>query len=197
MFIVCITGASGVIIGYKLVIELGRRVRDPITLIVSRWGWRVTRLEVPRSLVDEALKYVAHLYSEDDLDAPISSGSTLFKAVVVAPCSIKTLSDIAHGRPANLITRVVEVALKEKRKVIVVPRETPLDTTHIKLLHRSARRGIIIVPPVPAFYTRHKTVDELVDYIVGKILDLLGVEHSLYRRWHSDERSRSDIVMST
>ncbi len=185
MYIVCITGASGVLLGYYLVIELGQRTGEDIVLVVSKWGWRVTKHEVPKSVLDKAFKYVYAYYSEDELDAPIASGTCKFKAVVVVPCTLKTLSDIAYARPGSLIVRVIEVALKEQRKVIIVPREAPLHKDHIRLLNRAAQRGIIVVPPVPAFYLGTSLEECLYKYIIGKILDLLGIKHDLYREWRS------------
>jgi len=183
VYVVCITGASGVSLGYRLIIELGKRTGREIILVVSKWGWRVTRYEVSRKVLDEAFKYIAEYYPEDELDAPIASGTAKFSAVIVVPCTLKTLSDIAYSRPSNLITRVVEVALKEGRKVVIVPRETPVHRTHAKLLYMAAQRGVTVVLPVPALYLGEDIEYCLYRYIIGKILDALGVKHDLYEEW--------------
>ncbi len=185
-YIVCVTGASGVVLGFRLVAELGKRTSKKIVLVISKWGWRVARYEVPRSVIDLAFKYVSEYYSEHELDAPIASGSNMFDSVVVAPCTLKTLSDIAYSRSSNLITRVVEVAFKEGRKVIIVPRETPLDKNHVKLLYRVAKRGAYVVPPIAAFYAGGGSLEEtVVRYILSKVLRLLGIEDDLYPGWRS------------
>jgi len=192
MFIISITGASGSIIGLRIVEELKRLTNDEIALIVTRWGWRVLRYEVDDKYRCTAFKYVDRYYSDDELDADIASGSTYFKAVIVAPCTMKTLSDIAHARASTLTTRVVDVALKEGRKVIVVPRETPLDSQHILNMLKARRRGVHIVIPTLTYYTKPRDVEDLTNYVVGKVLDMLGIKHNLYRRWRGDERSRSE-----
>ncbi len=191
MYVICITGASGAIYGLRLIEELKKRTNEQIVLIMSRWGLTVTINEVDTHYRRKIMKLVDNYYTEDELDADIASGGTKIRAVIVAPCSMKTLSDIAHARASNLITRVVDVALKEGRKVIIVPRETPLDYTHIRNLLLAKKRGATIIEASPAFYTIPKTIDDLVNHIIGKILDQLGIEHDLYRPWRSDERSRA------
>jgi len=144
MYVICITGASGAVYGLRLIEELKKRTNEQVALIMSRWGLTVAINEVDIHYRRRIMKLVDNYYTEDELDAEIASGSTKIRAVVVAPCSMKTLSDIAHARASNLITRVVDVALKEGRKVIIVPRETPLDYTHIRNLLLAKKRGIII-----------------------------------------------------
>ena len=183
MYIVCITGASGAIYGIRLIEELKKRTGSPITLIMSRWGLQVTINEVDPQYRRKIMKLIDQYYIDTELDAEIASGGSKFRAVIIAPCSMKTLSDIAHGRASNLITRVVDVALKEGRKVIIVPRETPLDYTHIRNLLLAKKRGIIIIDAAPAYYTNPKTVNDLVNHIIGKILDQLEIKHDLYRPW--------------
>lgn len=183
MYVICITGASGAIYGLRLIEELKKRTNEQVALIMSRWGLTVTINEVDIHYRRRIMKLVDNYYTEDELDADIASGSTKIKAVIVAPCSMKTLSDIAHARASNLITRVVDVALKEGRKVIIVPRETPLDYTHIRNLLLAKKRGIIIIDAAPAYYTNPKTVNDLVNHIIGKILDQLEIKHDLYRPW--------------
>ncbi len=126
-------------------------------------------------------------FKNNDFFAPVASGSTKFEAMVVIPCSMKTLSAIVHGYADSLITRTCDVALKEKRRCIIVPRETPLSVVHTENIHRAALAGIEIVPPVPGFYTRPESVDDVVNFVVGKVLNLLGREHDLFESWGKKE----------
>ncbi len=183
MYVICITGASGAIYGLRLIEELKKRVEDPVVLVMSRWGLWVTINEVDYHYRRTIMKLVDQYYIDTELDAEIASGSTKFRAVVVAPCSMKTLSDIAHARASNLITRVVDVALKEGRKVVIVPRESPLDYMHLRNMLLAKRRGVIIVQPSPAFYNRPQKIDDTINHIIGKILDQLDIKHDLYRPW--------------
>ncbi len=182
-YVIGITGASGVIYGLKL-IEILRQYShsDEIYTIITRSAWRVIKHEIEFN-VNEILKLADKVYDEDDIDAPVASGSYRFDAVVVIPCSMKTLASIANGICSNLLTRCVDVALKERRKVILVVRETPLNTIHILNMLKASLAGAVIMPASPAFYHKPKTIDDMVNFIIGKVLDLLGIEHSLYRRW--------------
>ncbi|NPA22955.1 MAG: UbiX family flavin prenyltransferase [Crenarchaeota archaeon] len=183
MYIVCITGASGAIYGIRLIEELKKRTGSPITLIMSRWGLQVIINEVDPQYRRKIMKLIDQYYIDTELDAEIASGGSKFRAVIIAPCSMKTLSDIAHGRASNLITRVTDVALKENRKVIIVPRETPIDYIHIRNMLLAKKRGITIIQPSPAFYNKPQTIEDIVNHIIGKILDHLEIEHNLYRPW--------------
>ena len=122
-------------------------------------------------------------FADDDFRASVASGSSKFEAMVIAPCSMKTLSAVANGYANTLITRASDVALKERRKCILIPRETPLSLVHIENLRKVSMAGAIIVPPVPGFYTRPKTIDDVVDFVVGKVLNLLDREHKLFQGW--------------
>jgi 4-hydroxy-3-polyprenylbenzoate decarboxylase len=122
-------------------------------------------------------------YKNNDFFSPVASGSSQFEAVVVIPCSMKTLSAIVHGYADSLMNRACDVALKEKRRCIVVPRETPLSVIHTENLHKAALAGIEIVPPVPGFYTRPESLEDVIDFVVGKILNLLGKKHRLFESW--------------
>ncbi len=190
--VVGITGASGVVYGLELVRSLKKFSQSYVWLVVSRWAWYIMKLEADRRLVDSVFSIVDEYYSEDELDAPISSGSCKFDAVVVCPCSVKTLSDVVYARADNLIARCCLVALKENRKVILVIRETPLSRNVIDLLSRASKLGIIIVPACPGFYHRPASLDDQIRFIVGKVLDLLGVRHDLYKPWRMMSGHGSD-----
>ncbi len=179
--VVCVTGASGAVYALKLLQALKRFGCETI-LVVTKHGEEVLRSELGVS-IEELSKYASEVYSDDQLTAPIASGSCKFDAVVIVPCSMKTLSAIAHGYSSNLVTRVADVALKERRKLILVVRETPYNIIHIMNMFLVTLAGAIVVPASPAFYTKPKTVEDLVMFIVGRVLDLLGIDHNLYRRW--------------
>ncbi len=182
--VVGISGASGVIHGIRL-LEILREVSDVEThLIVSNAAKRTIVLETDRSVEDvEAL--ADHCYRVGDIAAAIASGSFTTTAMVVVPCSMKTLSGIANSYADNLLIRAAEVALKDRRRLILVPRETPLHLGHLRLLVNVAEMGAVVMPPFPAFYHRPETVGEIVDQTVNRILDLLEVEleNDLFPRW--------------
>jgi len=182
--IVAITGASGAIYGIRT-LEALREHGVETELIISKTAQRILELETGRKL--EELKALANrFYFEDDMFAPPSSGSYPVDAMIVVPCSMRTLGCIAHGISDNLIRRAAEVALKEGRKLILVPRETPLSQVHLENMLLLKRAGAVILPACPAFYSRPKNVQDLVDFVVGKILEALGITHSLYPRWEGE-----------
>jgi flavin prenyltransferase len=151
-----------------LVISQGAR-----TTITLETGWTV-----------DAVRRLAHtVYDVQDMAAAISSGSFRTDGMVVAPCSMKTLAAIAHSLSGDLLARAADVALKEGRKLVLVPRETPLHLGHLRNMVRAAEVGAVILPPTPAFYHAPKTVDDLINHTVGKILDQFGVAHTLFTRW--------------
>ena len=181
-YIVALTAASGQIYGIRLIEEL--RKRAEVYVILSNTAKIVLKHETDYDV--EYIKRLAHsFYEEDDLTAPISSGSFKHDGMVIAPCSIKTASCIAYGITDNLITRAADVTLKEKRKLIILIRETPLHLGHLKMLTRLAEIGAIIMPPVPAFYIRPKTLDDIINYTVARIMELLGLEVE-YKRWKGE-----------
>jgi len=195
MIVVAISGASGPIMGVRLIEEL-LNSGEKVAAIVSRPARQIIEYEILREkapfsslkelLVKRGLSSNYDLLSEfknDDFFAPVASGSTRFEAVVVIPCSMKTLSAIVHGYADTLITRTCDVALKEKRRCIIVPRETPLSVIHTENIHKAALAGVEIVPPVPGFYARPESVDDVVNFVVGKVLNLLGREHDLFESW--------------
>jgi 4-hydroxy-3-polyprenylbenzoate decarboxylase len=179
--VVAITGASGVIYGKRL-LEVLKEKNVETHLIISRIATKLIEYELGTKL-ENVEKLAAHAYSADDLFAPVASGSFKTDGMVIIPCSMKTMAGIANGYSDNLILRAAEVALKEKRKLILVPRETPLSSIHINNMLKLSRLGAIIVPAMPAYYHKPKDIDDLVDFIVGKVLDLLGIEHKLFKRW--------------
>ncbi|WP_423792683.1 UbiX family flavin prenyltransferase [Methanocaldococcus indicus] len=182
--VVCITGASGVVYGKRL-LEVLNKKNISVDLIISESAKKIIKEELDISW--EKLKDLANnYYNEDDFFSPIASGSNKFDAVVISPCSMKTLSAVANGYSYNLIVRVADIALKERRKLIILPRETPLNSIHLENMLKLSNLGAIIMPPIPAFYTKPKTVDDIIDFIVGRVLDLLNIENNLYRRWGKD-----------
>ncbi|MBN1140994.1 MAG: UbiX family flavin prenyltransferase [Deltaproteobacteria bacterium] len=199
MIVVGITGTSGVILGIRLVEELLRK-GEAVAGVVSTRAWSVMVHELSfRSSGKEPLREflmqrgrAGNLerfceYDDKNLFAPMASGSSGFEAVVVMPCSMKTLSAIATGFSDTLITRACDVALKEKRRCLLVPRESPLSLIHLENLKRVAQAGAAIVPPVPAFYFHPKSINDVIDFVVGKVLSQLGREHELNPPWSSFE----------
>ena len=175
-----ITGASGVIYGIRLAEELNKSGAQ-LTTVVSDAAKTVISTEIPEGL--DRLSKTGPILSEHDLGAVISSGSVKFDASVICPCSMKSLSAIANGFAYNLICRNVDVAIKEHRKVILVIRETPLSEIHLENMIKLARLGVTIMPASPGFYHKPTSIDELVNHLVGKIMDSIGIETTLYKRW--------------
>ncbi len=178
--LVAITGASGIIYGLRLV-EVLTELNINNYVILSKAAKKVMEQEV-----EDFIRYSRFLnkcFNEDDIDAPFSSGSYKMDAMVIAPCSMKTLACIANGIADNLITRSADVFLKERRKLILVPRETPLNAIQLENMLKLAKIGAIILPAMPGFYSKPKSVEDMVNFIVGKILDCLGIENNLYKRW--------------
>jgi 4-hydroxy-3-polyprenylbenzoate decarboxylase len=176
--VVGISGASGVIYGIRLLKELpGERI-----VIVSEEAGRIAEMELGMSLEDLHSLADEHC-SNDDLVSPLASGSVRFDNLVIAPCSASTMSKISCGIADNLMTRVASVALKERRRMLLLIRETPLSSIHLSNMQTLALAGAIVMPACPAFYPRPASVDDMVDFVVGRMLDALGVENSLYKRW--------------
>lgn len=180
--VVGISGASGVIYGVRA-LEVLKAVPDIETHLVLSAAAKRTLVEETDFTVEsvEALADVVH--SHRDIGAAIASGSFRTEGMLVAPCSIKTLAGIAHCYSDNLLTRAADVCLKERRPLVLLVREMPLHPGHIELMAAAARSGAIIAPPVPAFYNRPATVDDIVNHSVGKALDLFGIGHQLFKRW--------------
>jgi 4-hydroxy-3-polyprenylbenzoate decarboxylase len=181
--VVGISGASGAIYGIRLLEVLSARPDIQTHLVVSAGAEATIRYETDRDpTAVAALADVA--YEERDLAAPLASGSFLTDGMVIAPCSMRTLSGVANSAADNLITRAADVHLKERRPLVLVVRETPLHLGHLRLMSDATAAGAVILPPVPGFYTRPQTIADLVDHTVGKVLDVLGIhDHGLFRRW--------------
>ncbi len=183
--VIGITGSSGVIYGIEILKELTKK--DVEThLIISEPGKKNVLLETEYSVKD--VESMAHkVYDDDDLGAPLASGSFLTSGMIVAPCTIKTLSGIANSYTDNLLVRAADVTLKEKRKLVLLVRETPLHKGHLTLMYRAADMGAHILPPIPSFYHHPKTIDDIVHQIVGKVFDYFGIEHDLFERWGEEK----------
>jgi flavin prenyltransferase len=181
--VVAISGASGAIYGIRLLEVLAARTDVETHLVVSAGAQQTIRYETGRDPAElDALADVS--YGERDLAASLSSGSFLTTGMVVAPCSMRTLSGVANSANDNLIVRAADVHLKERRPLVLVVRETPLHAGHLRLMSEATAAGAVILPPVPGFYQRPQTIDDIVDHTVGKVLDVLGVhDHGLFRRW--------------
>jgi len=179
--VIAITGCSGVIYGVRL-LEVCHQLGIETDLIISQAAERILKHELGKS-AEDLRKLATRSCSPADLTAPLASGSVLTDGMVIAPCSMKTLGAIASGYAADLIARAADVALKQNRPLVLVPRETPLNLIHLENMAKLRRAGAIILPAMPAFYHKPRDIAGLVDFIVGKILDVLKVEHQLYQRW--------------
>ena len=179
-YIVGITGASGVIIGKRLVEILSEE--NKVYAVVSDSAKLVAKYELEGELLPASENKNIIACNEKQIDADIASGSCKADGMIIAPCTMKTVSAVANGFSYNLITRAADVCIKEKRKLIIVPRENPLSAIHLENLLKLARLGVYIVPPSIQFYSAN-TKEELTDYICGKILDCLDIEHKLYKPW--------------
>ncbi|WP_052144675.1 UbiX family flavin prenyltransferase [Halalkalibacter okhensis] len=191
IYTVGITGASGAIYGVRLVQQLLTESYK-VHLILTEAAWRVFQEELllniddrDRVIQDLFGKYGGELHTHHlhDYGAPIASGSYQNDGMIIIPCSMGTLSGIAHGASGNLLERTADVMLKEGRKLVLVPRETPLNQLHLENMLRVSKVGAKILPAMPGFYHLPKTMDDLVNFLVGKALDSLGVEHELFTRW--------------
>jgi len=177
--VIGISGASGVQYGIRLLEALKAHETH---LVISETAKQIIEIETEHS-ADDVAKLASHVYASGDLAAAIASGSCKFDAMVIAPCSVKTLGAISNGISDTLITRIADVCLKEGRTLVLVPRETPLSLIHLRNMTGVKEAGAIILPACPGFYPRPKNVSVVIDFIVGRILDVLGIEHELYKRW--------------
>jgi 4-hydroxy-3-polyprenylbenzoate decarboxylase len=180
--VVGISGASGAIYGLRLLERLRQRPETEVHLILTRAGEKILQLETGKLAAD--LQQLAHVWHPiENIGSPLASGSFPTDGMVIAPCSIHTMSAIATGNTDNLLTRAADVMLKERRKLILAIRESPLHTGHLRNLTALSEMGAIVAPPVPAFYHNPRTILDLVDHSVDRMLDLLGLPDSNARRW--------------
>ncbi len=185
-----VTGASGAIYPLRLLEKLHRAGAE-IHLILSRSGEKTLFLETGKKAAD--LKSLAsYSWPVDDISAPLASGSFPMDAMIVAPCSVHTMSSIAHGITANLLTRAADVTLKERRRLILMVRESPFHLGHLRTMTLLAEMGAIIAPPIPGFYNRPQTIEDLVDSSVDRILDLIGLPDENARRWEGPKFRREE-----
>lgn len=181
--VVGISGASGVIYGLRT-LEILHSMKIETHVVLSQWGEKNIEIET-----DKTIEYVRSLatalYGNDSLAAPISSGSFLHSGMIIVPCSMKTLASIANGYDETLISRAAGVTLKESRLLVVVPRETPLSRIHLQNMLKLAEAGAVILPAMPGFYHKPTSLQEMVDHLVGKIIDQFNIRNNLSRRWGS------------
>jgi 4-hydroxy-3-polyprenylbenzoate decarboxylase len=178
------SGASGVIYGVKMLTRL-REVDCETHLIISEAGKLNIKIETDYT-PDEVAGMADFVYDHKNVAASLASGSFLTDGMVVAPCTIKTLSGIANSYTENLLVRAADVTLKERRKLVLVVRETPFHRGHLRLMTQAADMGAHILPPIPSFYHKPKTLDDIIDQTIGKVFDYLGIAHNLFMRWDGD-----------
>lgn len=182
--IVGITGASGIIYGVRL-LEVLRQAGVETHLIMSKSAEVTLAYETKLKVKD--VKALAHVvYANTDIAAAVSSGSFKTRGMIVAPCSIRTVSEIATGVTSSLMSRAADVVLKERRRLVLMVRESPLHTGHLRTLTLASEIGAIIAPPLPGFYTMPKTIDDIVDHTVGRALDLFDLDVGLVKRWREE-----------
>jgi 4-hydroxy-3-polyprenylbenzoate decarboxylase len=180
--VVAITGASGVILGIRL-LQIVREARLAETHLILSAAAKATIAQETDWKVSAVEALADVIYDTRDVGAAIASGSFVTAGMVIIPCSVKTLSAVAHSYSAELVTRAADVTLKEGRPLVLVLRETPLHLGHVRLMERAAEIGAILMPPVPAFYARPRTIDDVIDNTVGRVLLRLGIENELYLKW--------------
>jgi 4-hydroxy-3-polyprenylbenzoate decarboxylase len=182
VLVVGITGASGAIYGIRLLEVLSSIKNVETHLIVSEAAEAIIKYETGRS-IENVKESASFSYDVRDIGAQISSGSFKTDGMIVAPCTVKTMSAIANSYSENLLIRVGDVTLKERRQLLLLVRETPLHLGHLRNMERLCEMGAIIMPPAPAFYHKPQTIQDIVDHTVGRMLDIFGIEHTLFQRW--------------
>lgn len=188
--VIGISGASGVTYGVRM-LEMLRETEFETHLIISNAGRLNIEIET-RYKPAEVEAMADFVYEHKDMAAAISSGSFLTQAMVVIPCTIKSLSGIANSYNENLLVRAADVTLKEKRKLVLVVRETPLHVGHLRLMTKAAEMGAHLLPPVPSFYHQPKTLEDIIDQTIGKVFDYVGIEHELFMRWGTVSKDSKD-----
>lgn len=181
--VIGITGSTGVIYGVRI-LEVLKQLNIQTHLVITEWAKKCLAMETDYKL--DYLKSLSAEYSDDsNLASGISSGTFKHNGMIVIPCSMKTLSGIANGYDETLVARAAGVTLKESRRLVLVTRETPLTAINLENMLKLARLGVVILPPVPGFYTKPKSIEQIIDHTVGKCLDQFDIEHDLYKRWGS------------
>lgn len=192
--VIGISGASGVIYGIRM-LSLLKDTEYETHLIISEAG--KLNIEIETEYTAEAVQAMAdYTYDQKNVAAALASGSFLTQGMIVVPCTIKTLSGIANSYTENLLVRAADVTLKERRKLVLVVRETPLHKGHLRLLAQAADMGAQILPPVPSFYHIPRTIEDIIDQTVGKVFDYMGIAHNLFRRWNGErgENQREEAI---
>lgn len=189
--IVAITGASGVIYAKRL-LEVLREANIEVSVIISITAEKVIRKELGISK-SEIQNLASEYFDVYDMEAPVASGSVLNDGMLIVPCTMATLAAIASGLSFNLITRTADVMLKESRPLVLVPRETPLSEVHLENMLRLKKMGVHIVPAMPAFYNYPQNIDDLVDFVVGRILDALKIKHKVYKRYLENHKKSKGV----
>jgi flavin prenyltransferase len=184
--VVGITGSSGVIYGIKLLYFLNK-FEIETHVVLSKWAEKNIEIETDENIA-KIKKLATFEYKENDMAASISSGSFNTDGMIIIPCSMKTLASISNGYDDNLISRAASVTIKENRKLVIVPRETPLSQIHLSNMLKLAKIGVIILPAMPGFYHRPKTVNDLIVHIVGKALDQFDINNEVFKRWQNVNR---------
>lgn len=191
-FVIGITGASGSIYGIRLIQELGKR-KYTVNVVITSAGKQVMNEELGVSGFEQmdklGISEISNhikIWENNNFEAPFMSGSNAAEAVIIIPCSVGKLAAIANGISSNLLERAADVALKERRQLILVVRETPLSLIHLENMVKVARAGVEILPAMPAFYHHPQTIDDMVNFVVGKVLNLLRIEHSLFKGWRKE-----------
>lgn len=192
-YIVAISGASGATLGLRVLEAIAAEhevhlIMSPqaMEIMVEETGvdWRSDKIdEIQKKIIHSVKGPAIHYWPDSELAAPISSGSFLMDGMVIVPCSMKTLAGIASGYAENLVQRAADVTIKEGRPLVLSPREMPLSAIHLENMLKLSRIGVRIAPPIPAFYQGPSTLEDMVDFLAGKLLDALGIQHMLYKRW--------------
>ncbi len=194
-YVLCITGASGTVLGFRVLRELLKA--SEVHLVVSPQAFAIMRdesgVDISGNTIEEVSLRVLEIlgpvegelkcWAHDNMEAPIASGSFVVHGTLVVPCSMKSLAGIASGYADNLIGRAADVAIKEGRPLLLAPREMPFSPIHLENMLKLARLGVVIAPPVPALYHQPESIDELYDFLAGRVLDAMGIEHKLFTRW--------------
>jgi 4-hydroxy-3-polyprenylbenzoate decarboxylase len=190
--IVGMTGSTGAIFGIRL-LEALKHSEVESHLIISKWAQRTIEHETKHN-VEQVRALATVVHSQGDMGASISSGSFITEGMVVIPCSVRTLGGIANGYGEHLVHRAADVILKERRRLVLVVRETPLSEVHLENMLKLARMGVVMLPPMPAFYNHPQTVDDVIDHIVFRVLDQFGIEAPFAKRWDGHMQTAAKIT---